>query len=142
MQARREKEERKRLEEIYREYQDNVQKSSQLQTEILKGLKRGESIYTLFLKAIKAISLMTSTEIFYTQAEEDLKAIYGRGLREKFPLEFELREVQGRLKRLLVAEKNEEDRDSRERIKNAIKAHTSTVNSLEGMIKEIQLKYS
>jgi hypothetical protein len=37
---------------ICREYQQNIKTSSQLQTEILKGARAGENIYSLFLKAV------------------------------------------------------------------------------------------
>jgi hypothetical protein len=63
---------------IYKEYQHNIIISSQLQTEILKGVKAGEDIYNLFLKACKAISLMTSNSVFYNQLERDIKTIYGQ----------------------------------------------------------------
>ena len=61
---------------ICREYQQNIKTSSQLQTEILKGVRAGEDIYSLFLKAVKAISLMTSNTVFYSQLEGDIRAIY------------------------------------------------------------------
>jgi hypothetical protein len=61
---------------ICREYQQNIKTSSQLQTEILKGARAGEDIYSLFLKAVKAISLMTSNTVFYSQLEGDIRAIY------------------------------------------------------------------
>ncbi len=75
---------------ICREYQQNIKTSSQLQTEILKGAKAGESIYSLFLKAVKAISLMTSNNVFYSQLEGDIRAIYGQGLLDPLPLQIEL----------------------------------------------------
>ena len=109
--------------EVYRTYQENIKTSSTLQTQILKGLKAGEDVYSLFLKAAKAISLMTSNSVFYSQTEEDLKAIYGRGLQEKPPLQIELEEVQGRLQKLIEADKREKDGDSKERIQRAIQAH-------------------
>jgi hypothetical protein len=62
---------------ICREYQQNIKTSSQLQTEILKGVRAGEDIYSLFLKAVKVISLMTSNTVFYSQIEGDIRAIYG-----------------------------------------------------------------
>ena len=68
---------------VYAEYQSNIKASSQLQTEILKGLKQGEDIHTLFLKAVQAISLMTSNKLFYTQSKETLIAIYGKGVINK-----------------------------------------------------------
>jgi len=85
---------------ICREYQQNIKTSSQLQTEILKGARAGEDIYSLFLKAVKAISLMTSNTVFYSQLEGDIRAIYGQGLLDPLPLQIELQQVQERLKRL------------------------------------------
>lgn len=124
---------------IYKEYQQNTKTSSQLQNDILKGLKAGEDIYSLFLKATKAISLMTSNSVFYSQTEEDLKAIYGRGLQEKPPLQIELEEVQERLQRLREAEKREQASDSKERIQRAIQAHENKATELRGMIEKTQL---
>lgn len=129
----REREDHKRSLEVYKTYQENIKKSSQLQTDILKGLKAGEDVYSLFLKAAKAISLMTSNSLFYSQAEADLIAIYGRGLQEKPPLQMELQEAQKRLQRLLEAEQGEQPPDSREHIHRAIEAHRKTIAELETM---------
>jgi len=116
---------------ICREYQKT---SSQLQTEILKGVRAGEDIYSLFLKAVKAISLMTSNTVFYSQLEEDIRAIYGQGLLDPLPLQIELQQVQERLKRLREAEERELEADSRERIKRAITAHENRIAELEALI--------
>ena len=124
---------------ICREHQQNTAKSQHLQSDILKGLKAGEDVYSLFLKAAKAISLMTSNSVFYSQTEEDLKAIYGRGLQEKPPLQIELEEVQGRLQKLIEAEKREKDSNSKERIHRAIQAHKDRATELRGMIEKTQL---
>ena len=45
----REREDHQRSLEVYRAYQENIKTSSQLQTEILKGIKAGEDVYSLFL---------------------------------------------------------------------------------------------
>ena len=139
LQATREQEDHRRSLEVYRNYQENIKTSSTLQTQILKGLKAGEDVYSLFLKAAKAISLMTSNSLFYSQTEEDLKAIYGRGLQEKPPLQMELEEVQERLQRLREAEKREQASDSKERIHRAIQAHENKATELRGMIEKTQL---
>lgn len=55
---------------VYREYQQNIKLSEQLQTEILKGSEQGENIKILFLKAVKAISLMTGNNYFYSQLQK------------------------------------------------------------------------
>lgn len=139
LQATREQEDHRRSLEVYREYQENIKTSSQLQTSILKGIKAGEDVYSLFLKAAKAISLMTSNTLFYNQTEEDLIAIYGRGLQEKPPLQMELEGVQERLQKLREAEKREQASDSKERIQRAIQAHENRATELRGMIEKTQL---
>lgn len=138
----REREDRQRSLEVYRTYQENIKTSSQLQTEILKGLKAGEDVYSLFLKAAKAISLMTSNSLFYSQIEADIEAIYGRGLQHKPPLQKELQDTQERLQRLLEAEQREQPPDSRERIQRAIEAHRATIERLEDMIAKADTKKS
>ena len=139
LQATREQEDHRRSLEVYRTYQENIKTSSTLQTQILKGLKAGEDVYSLFLKATKAISLMTSNSVFYSQTEEDIRAIYGIGLQEKPPLQMELKEVQERLQRLKEAEKREQDKDSKKRINRAIQAHEKKATELRGMIEKTQL---
>lgn len=138
----REREDRQRSLEVYRTYQENIKTSSQLQTEILKGLKAGEDVYSLFLKAAKAISLMTSNSLFYSQIEADIEAIYGRGLQHKPPLQHELQDTQERLQRLLEAEQREPEGNSKERIKAAIKAHRAEIERLKGMITKTGTKQS
>ena len=118
---------------IYREYQQNIKTSSQLQTEILKGARAGEDIYSLFLKAVKAISLMTSNSVFYSQLEGDIKAIYGAGLQEAPALAIELEQVVGRYVKLLEALEREPEGDSKQRIKQAVKAHENRIKELEAL---------
>ena len=77
LQATREQEDHRRSLEVYRTYQENIKTSSTLQTQILKGLKAGEDVYSLFLKAAKAISLMTSNTVFYSQNDREDPAIKG-----------------------------------------------------------------
>lgn len=119
---------------ICKEYQQNIKTSSQLQTEILKGAKAGESVYSLFLKACKAISLMTSNSVFYSQLEGDIRAIYGQGLLDPLPLQIELQETQERLTRLREALNREIEPDAKDRIQRAVKAHEAKIADLESLI--------
>ncbi len=128
--AKKEQREREEAAKACREHIENTAKSQLLQSEILKGLKAGTDIYTLFLKAAKAVSLMTNNSLFYTQAEKDLIAVYGIGLQEKPPICKELEAVEGRLQRLTEAEGRETEPDNRERIRRAIKAHRARVEEL------------
>lgn len=131
------KAEQDRTLEVYRTYQENIKRSGQLQTEILKGLQAGTDIYTLFLKAVEAISRMTSNNTFYTQTEADLKSIYGIGLQQPAPLMLELTETKERLQRLREAEQREPNIDS---IKRAVKAHQNRIAELEAQIAKAQEK--
>lgn len=63
-------------EKIYREHQTARKQSQCLQWEIMKGVNDGEDIKELFLKAVKTISLMTGTGVFYTQIERQIKEKY------------------------------------------------------------------
>lgn len=129
------KEERERAKAVYKKYQQNIKTSGQLQTALLKGARQGEDIYSLFLKAVKAISLMTSNTAFYSQLEDDIKAIYGAGLLEPKPLELELEEVKGRLQRLREAsQRGTEPADSLQRIASAIQAHEQRATQLKSMM--------
>lgn len=130
----REREDHQRSLEVYRHYQENIKTSGQLQTDILKGVQAGTDIYSLFLKAAKAISLMTSNSLFYSQIEADTRAIYGEGLQEQAPLKCELAEVQKRLERLREAQAEELEHDSRERIGRAIQANEAKIAQLQGKI--------
>lgn len=123
--------------EVYRTYQENIKRSGQLQTDILKGVQAGEDIYSLFLKAVQAISCMTSNKTFYSQVEADLISIYGIGLQQPAPLKLELMDTQRRLDRLREAEQREPNIDS---IKRAITAHQNRIAELEKQIAKAQEK--
>lgn len=133
----REREDHRRSLEVYRTYQENIKTSGQLQTDILKGVQAGTDIYSLFLKAVKAISLMTSNTAFYSQIEADIKNIYGIGLQLPAPLTLELMDTQERLDRLREAEQREPNIGS---IKRAITAHQNRIAELEKQIAKAQEK--
>ena len=119
---------------VYKKYQENIMISSQLQTEILKGAKAGESVYSLFLKACKALSLMTSNTLFYTQLETDIREIYGQGLLEAYPLQMELQTTKERIARLKEALERDIEPRARDRIQLSIKAHEAQKAELESLI--------
>ena len=132
----RDKEDRARLIEEYSRLQDNINASGTLRTEILKGASAGESITTLFLSAVKCISLMTGDTMFSSQIENDVRAVYGEGLLEPEPLQIQIQGVEERLGKL----QNSLTRagiapDERQRIQNAIQAHQRKRKELLGLLK-------
>lgn len=120
---------------IYKEYQSNAIKSSQLQAEILKGLNTGEDITALFLKAAQAISAMTNDSVFYKQVKESVTAIYGAGLQEDIPLSIELEQVEQRLMYLEEAALWNEGGELL-RIQRAIAAHKERAQRLRELIEK------
>lgn len=129
IQAEKERSDKARIQEYCKEYQENIKRSSELQGQILKGLRSGEDIYSLFLKAAEAISRMTNNKGFYRQAEQDLREIYGKGLDEDYPLELELEAALQRLQKLRTAEEREAG-SSLETIRKAIKSHEKSIEEL------------
>ena len=134
--------EQARYKAVCKEYQQNIKTSELLQTDILKGARAGEDIYSLFLKAVKAISLMTANSLFYSQLEGDIKTIYGKGLLHAPALQIELREVEARTVLLKGALERETERDNIDRIKRAIVAHQSKRAELEALIKRADSRAS
>jgi len=76
--------EQKRAEEgmalaVYKRYQENIKISEMLRAEILKGMRSGEKIEALLIKAAKVIGLMVGDDVFYRQVEEGMAARKARG---------------------------------------------------------------
>lgn len=62
--------------EVYKTYQQNIAATEQLQAEILKGIRNQQNIYTLFLTAVKALSLTVNNRELYQQAAQELPRYY------------------------------------------------------------------
>jgi hypothetical protein len=131
----RQQDELKRTSEAYKTYQTNIRRSGELRADIIRGVKAGESIYSLFLKAVECISNMTGEALFNTQIEKDLKIIYGEALLEEIPLEWELDGVKERLSKLKEAYKKETTSPaSKHIIELAIREHETRETALADLI--------
>lgn len=130
------KQKREDSETIYKEYQKNIQRSAQIQADILRGVKAGEDPHTLLLMACKAVSLMTSSNDFYNQVEADIRAICGQGLWEQRPIQDQIAETKERLHRLQASMGKEANQDAKERIIRAIRAHEERITALERLNKD------
>lgn len=132
----RDKEERARLRETYSQLQENIKASGGLRADILKGARAGVDATTLFLSAVKCISLMTGDTVFSSQIEDDMRAIYGEGLLEPVPLQRQLQEVEERLGKLQHSLTREGiSPHDRQRIQNAVQAHQKKREELLGLLR-------
>lgn len=116
---------------------EDLARANELQAEIFHGISRGEPAERLLLKAIESMALRDGDTVSYKEARENMKAIYGIGLGEEVPLQIELEEVEGRLTKLRESYEREKDSDQKdvvERLKNAIRAHEERVESLRARL--------
>lgn len=136
----REAERRRREQERYQngiqEQQDAIKRSGNLRSEILKGIRQGEDTTGLLLKACECISLQTGDKLFYSQAEKDVRSIYGYGLGDMYPLQLDLSDTQARLIRLLQAEERETDADVKRRLHGAITAHRQRIEQINESLRK------
>ncbi len=116
---------------------EDLARANELQAEIFHGISRGEPAERLLLKAIESMALRDGDTVSYKEARENMKAIYGIGLGEEVPLQIELEEVEGRLTKLRESYEREKDSDQKdmvERLKDAIRAHEERVESLRARL--------
>lgn len=108
---------------ILKEYQKNKRLTNEIVAEITKGIQQGADIHGLFLKAVEALALTTNDTLLYDNARQNLKTIYGIGLKETYALELEREDTKTRLERLTQALNDAVRAEDKERLKNAIEAH-------------------
>ena len=116
---------------VLKEYQTNKRLTNGLVSEITKGIQQGADIYDLFFKAVEALAYATNDKALYERTRDNLKAIYGVGLREPRALEIEKQETQKRLKRLIESLEEASDISDQLRLKRAIQAHQKHLKALQ-----------
>lgn len=126
--------EREAVTATYKRQQEAIQRAAQRCADVLKGLKRGESLPQLFVWACECIGAITGDPLFAAQARADLTAIYGIGLQQPESAAIELEAVQARLAMLTRPELMQEPEDSRRRIDAAIKSHRERETMLQAII--------
>lgn len=116
--------------ELYRSYLHNVRQAEMLKDEILLGMKAGDSLASLLLKATTAISRMTDDRNYADQCELYLKSVYGEGIGDEGALALKEQEVRDRLARLEKAERETDEIDVKNAIRLSIKAHQARLDRL------------
>lgn len=116
---------------VLKEYQTNKRLTNGLVSEITKGIQQGTDIYDLFLKAVEALAYATNDTALYERTRDNLKAIYGIGLKEPRALELEKEDTQKRLERLIESLEEASDISDQLRLKRAIQAHQKHLKTLQ-----------
>ncbi len=119
---------------ILKEYQEHTAAANALIIEIAKGIKAGEDIHILFLKALEALELTTNNKMIEHTAA-DFRTIYGAGLHTDSLLTIELEQIQARLSKLEQAAADETiSSGERDRISGAIKRHRARIERIKQQI--------
>lgn len=126
---------------IYKTYQDNIKRAGTLRTEIIKGVQRGESKTSLFLKAVEVIGLMTNDNVFVQQVKDDVRAVWGHGYGDADTIRMEVEEMKETIERLNASISREEadgDMDTLQRLKNAVQRHSERLGELERILQRME----
>ena len=121
---------------VYQAYLKNVRLSEEIQSDIIRGAKAGEDPFSLLLKALRAICLMTNSDVLYKDVELSMRAIYGASLGQPGPIRIELANTEERLAKIRAAAAVTEEGETLERMKSAIKAHEALIQRLKGQLGE------
>ena len=123
------KEDQERAFDVYKQYQQNIMLTGQLDTEIIKGLQAGEPLPSLFLKAMKAFYLCKGAENALPIIEDTLLTVYGTGLKEAEVIAMQADQIQQRLDNLRRAYTAAYTDSDRKRLQQAIRAHENRLKS-------------
>ncbi len=124
----------------WKQYQENIRKTEELQHEILRGAKEGEPLACLLDKCALAVSLMTGSEVFHDQVLRSLRAVYADALDDPGAVEMELETTRCRLQRIEEAMKEETDADLRQEMEIAARDHQLRIARLEKKITPAEQK--
>lgn len=94
----------------------------------------GKNPFEIILELAKMLGEFSGEESYYRNISEQISAVYGLALNEKFVLEKELAEVSARLEKIEVAQKNPDfTEEERKRMGYAIERHKSEIERLKNL---------
>lgn len=92
----------------------------------------GKNPLEIILELAKIIGKNSGEDSYYQNIREQIFSVYGLALNDKFILEKELEEVEGRLKKILAAHENPEfTEEEKKRMEYAIERHKSEIELLK-----------
>ncbi|MBR6013678.1 MAG: hypothetical protein IK062_07845 [Selenomonadaceae bacterium] len=113
---------------------ENYGTNQNLRASLLDWVNLGKNPTEIILKTAKLLSEISGEESYYQNIYEQIFAVYGLALDDKFILEKELKEVEERLKKISAACENPEfTEDERKRMIFAIERHKAEIERLKKM---------
>ena len=95
-------------------------------------INAGKNPSEILLEVAKMLGEISGEETFYREVYEQMLAVHGFALKDKFILETELQEVTERLKKIEAAEKNPDfTEEEHKRMSYAVERHKSEIERLK-----------
>lgn len=105
-----------------------------LRIKILDSINAGKNPLEIILDISKTLGEVTGEETFYREIYEQILAVYGLALGDKFVLEKELQEVSARLEKIEAAYKNPDfTEEEHKRMSYAIERHKQELDRLKNL---------
>lgn len=103
-----------------------------IKVKIMDMINAGKNAAEILLEVSKMLGEISGEESFYREVHEQLLAVQGFGLGEKFILQKELEEVSARLEKIQAAEKNPDFTDEeKKRMGYAVERHKAEIERLK-----------
>ena len=103
-----------------------------IKIKIMDMINAGKNSTEILLEVAKMLGELSGEETFYREVHEQLLAVQGFALDEKFILEKELQEVSARLEKIQAAEKNPDfTEEEHKRMGYAIERHKAEIERLK-----------
>ncbi len=110
---------------------DFVHAAQEIKIQITDSINAGENPAKILLEVAKWLSDITGEQSFYNETYQQLLAIQGLALEDKFLLETELAEVKTRLKKIQAAYQDESfTEEEHKRMHYAIERHKQEIERL------------
>lgn len=105
-----------------------------LRAELADMINAGKNPIEIILELAKKLGEISGENSYYRNIYEQVLAVYGFALNDKFILEKELKEVETRLKKIEAAQKNSDfNEEEKKRMGYAIERHKSEIERLKNL---------
>ena len=106
--------------------------TQEIKIKIMDMINAGKNATEILLEVSKMLGELSGEESFYREVHEQLLAVQGLALNEKFILQTELEEVSARLEKIQAAEKSSDFSDEeKKRMSYAIERHKAEIEKLK-----------
>ena len=110
--------------------------TQELRIKLTDSINAGKPPLEIILELAKAVGELSGEDSYYQTTREQIFAVYGFALKEKFILDDELAEVKARLEKISAAYENPDfDEEEHIRIGYALERHKAEIERLEKAIR-------